>query len=447
MEVPEEDTGDELLLNVLSDIFYRVEFDNIPSADPNVRVEADGLPNLFDIKKLRLIQWDCDGTHPRLAGTYNVNPDTNSAIVNGFIDGVPNLTQESIAVSECQVFGIAGNSFYSPFRLTDDQFSRVQFINLAEKPGSPFDTVGLSLNDVPVTRLFPPRSATIFGGVEPGTQVSLRDTDADTSVASLPLTIDTGEDYVSISGIGQGGSIEQFTHQVLLDSTACDSSIQVLFFNGLFGGETIDIVLNQSSSVGDNVSPGEYGDSECLSPIFPQSVQIHDAGTGEVLGTVELDLSPYELDESLVITVSPARTGTSSAPRLAQQNITLLIFDSSGERAEAPLVTSVDEQVPPQFPAKFALHKNYPNPFNPSTQIRFAVPEAARIKIVVYNMLGERIRTLVDARKAAGVHSVTWDARDDRGRNVASGVYIYRLEAIAADQQAFVATQKMLLMK
>ena len=91
--------GDTLMLDVLSDQFWQVEFDQIPPLDPNIRVEADELPNVFDIKSLRLIQWECDGTIPRLAGLYDLPGGVPFPIFNEFIDGVPNVKQKGVDVN------------------------------------------------------------------------------------------------------------------------------------------------------------------------------------------------------------------------------------------------------------------------------------------------------------------------------------------------------------
>jgi flagellar hook assembly protein FlgD len=79
-------------------------------------------------------------------------------------------------------------------------------------------------------------------------------------------------------------------------------------------------------------------------------------------------------------------------------------------------------------PKTFELANNYPNPFNPTTVIRFGVPSASDISIVVYNVLGQKVRSLANGPVAAGFHEVTWDGRDDLGTVVQSGVYFYRLE-------------------
>jgi hypothetical protein len=94
------------------------------------------------------------------------------------------------------------------------------------------------------------------------------------------------------------------------------------------------------------------------------------------------------------------------------------------------------------LPDRFALYQNHPNPFNPTTEISFDLPEAANARLVIYNIMGQRVVTLVDRFTEAGTHSVTWNSTDDQGHRVGSGVYFYRLEA-----GAFVDTKKMILLK
>ena len=78
-----------------------------------------------------------------------------------------------------------------------------------------------------------------------------------------------------------------------------------------------------------------------------------------------------------------------------------------------------------ETPLAFRLDKNFPNPFNPRTTIRFALPEAGRTRVVVFDVAGRQVKTLVDEDLSAQVHSVIWNGDDDRGRTVAAGVYFY----------------------
>lgn len=98
-------------------------------------------------------------------------------------------------------------------------------------------------------------------------------------------------------------------------------------------------------------------------------------------------------------------------------------------------------------PTEFALLQNYPNPFNPSTTVKFALPEASRVTIEVYNLLGQRVTTLVSDAMPAGFHSVKWDGTSGAGQQVGSGVYFVRFAATAADGRAHTDVRKAVLMK
>jgi FtsP/CotA-like multicopper oxidase with cupredoxin domain len=80
-------------------------------------------------------------------------------------------------------------------------------------------------------------------------------------------------------------------------------------------------------------------------------------------------------------------------------------------------------------PATFALAQNYPNPFNPSTTINFQLPSDELVELKIYNRIGQEVRTLVNSGYQAGSHKVVWDGKNNRGRSVASGMYIYRIKA------------------
>ena len=83
------------------------------------------------------------------------------------------------------------------------------------------------------------------------------------------------------------------------------------------------------------------------------------------------------------------------------------------------------------------LSQNYPNPFNPETVIRYSIPQAEEVSLVVYNLIGEKVALLINGNMPAGNHGVTWDAA-----NLPSGIYFYRLQA-----GDFVQTRKMVLLK
>jgi hypothetical protein len=107
--------------------------------------------------------------------------------------------------------------------------------------------------------------------------------------------------------------------------------------------------------------------------------------------------------------------------------------------------TKVEEDEEVTLPNAFELYQNYPNPFNPTTTIRFTVEgqrRPIRTTLKIHNILGQKMRTLVDELKRAGSYEVIWDGKDDRGKEVASGIYFYQLKA-----GDFIETKKMLLLR
>ena len=81
----------------------------------------------------------------------------------------------------------------------------------------------------------------------------------------------------------------------------------------------------------------------------------------------------------------------------------------------------------PGLPQGFALGPNYPNPFNPATLLPYHLPTATHVRLEVFNLLGQRVATVVDAERSAGAHTAQWTGTDAAGRAVGAGVYIYRL--------------------
>ena len=119
-------------------------------------------------------------------------------------------------------------------------------------------------------------------------------------------------------------------------------------------------------------------------------------------------------------------------PKLSNNNV---------EAADAE-VSATSELTTGAVPTEFKLGTNYPNPFNPTTTITYHLPEAAHVSLSVYNVAGQRVAELVSSQQSEGVHQAVWDGRDAAGVSVASGLYLYRIEA-----GTFKQTRKMTLLK
>lgn len=113
-----------------------------------------------------------------------------------------------------------------------------------------------------------------------------------------------------------------------------------------------------------------------------------------------------------------------------------------GEFNDGRIAVEVEVMPMQAVPAVYALHANAPNPFNPTTSIRFDLPQAGQVRLEIFDVLGQQIRVLVAQALPAGGHQFIWDGRDHSGRQVGSGMYLYRLEV-----GAFTQVRRMLLLK
>jgi len=117
-------------------------------------------------------------------------------------------------------------------------------------------------------------------------------------------------------------------------------------------------------------------------------------------------------------------------------------FSGFSVRCVSDIAVSVDDRDGVMHPNSFSLAQNYPNPFNPSTSIQFSLPRASNVTLEVFNILGQKVTTLVDKRLFAGSHNAVWNGMDASRRAVSTGIYLYRLTA-----GDFVETKKMILLK
>ena len=162
------------------------------------------------------------------------------------------------------------------------------------------------------------------------------------------------------------------------------------------------------------------------------------------------DLSHYNLYRQNVI-IGGSATIISTEDNFYSDNVNqsgefeywVTAVDVSGNESDpsnAAMVTlGVEEEM---IPMEFALLQNYPNPFNPSTQIMYTLPNTSAVEIVIYDMLGSKVRTLFSGSQDAGYKNVLWNATNEKGDPVSAGMYIYTIEA-----NGFFASKKMILLK
>ena len=129
-----------------------------------------------------------------------------------------------------------------------------------------------------------------------------------------------------------------------------------------------------------------------------------------------------------------------------EYRVTLLIWDEPGRGARAEHFITIEslgtDESNPGIPTDYKLSQNYPNPFNPITTLRYDLPEQSMVNIIIYDLLGRQVRTLLNQTQDAGYRSVIWNATNDYGKPVSAGVYLYKIQA-----GEFVQTRKMVLLK
>ncbi len=151
----------------------------------------------------------------------------------------------------------------------------------------------------------------------------------------------------------------------------------------------------------------------------------------------------YGHDDANATTSTYPKTGESIALKVNGSKVyPAITWTANGDRKRVENLSMSPTSVRETVPTAFALGQNYPNPFNPSTNISFSIPTNARVQIDIFNVAGQRVRTLVDRSFDAGEHTVQWDATDASGKSVAGGMYFYRLTS-----GEFVQSRKMMLLK
>ncbi len=153
---------------------------------------------------------------------------------------------------------------------------------------------------------------------------------------------------------------------------------------------------------------------------------------GSTWQSIAMNLPQSQLDYSWTV---PNVATDSGQVKVVQDNSTGMDYsDASGNFA---ISTTTGIKEPNSYAENFVLYPAYPNPFNPKTTIRYELPKSSIVKIEVFDVFGQSVVTLVDKRKPAGYHTVDFD-----GSNLASGIYLYRIQA-----SDFVHVKKMVLMK
>jgi hypothetical protein len=149
---------------------------------------------------------------------------------------------------------------------------------------------------------------------------------------------------------------------------------------------------------------------------------------------VAIEASNLPADGSTSYTLTEYSQGREGASHILTNGVPIHV--------SSPEVSSLRLAKAQPSPIAFAFEQNSPNPFNPSTKINYQVPSASQVTIEVFNVLGEKVATLVDEVKDAGYYNIVWNGRNDNNAPVASGMYIYSMQA-----DKFSSVKKMMFLK
>lgn len=238
-------------------------------------------------------------------------------------------------------------------------------------------------------------------------------------------------------------------------------NVPTLYDSTIVGGlklTTFDVVGYTAKNVVYASAPMSGYSVDNLAPAPPANVSAHSGVGVAILAwdkSAAADFKYFAVYRSTTPGVSTSGTplASTSSPQYSDAAVVsgtvyyykITAFDFSGNQSNASnevslLVTEVGEGA--GIPTEYALRQNSPNPFNPTTRIAYDLPQAAHVSIQIYNTLGMKVATIVDHDQPAGYYSIVWNGRDNQGASVASGIYIYKMEA-----GNYTSVKKMMLIK
>ena len=215
---------------------------------------------------------------------------------------------------------------------------------------------------------------------------------------------------------------------------------------GSFGSTSDPNYLPYLSAVGELFQPNPFGLFNMTGNVSEWCLDWYDPDFYQISVDSNYCCNPINDNVPENIEVKVLRGGNYTYPG---------IFAMSSHRFDTPPFVTTDhmgfrvvarEQLDTKqellLPETFALHQNYPNPFNPVTTLRYDLPKNSLVTIIIYDMMGREVKTLINQTQGAGYRSVIWDATNDYGKPVSAGIYLYQIQA-----GEYISTKKMVLLK
>ncbi len=241
--------------------------------------------------------------------------------------------------------------------------------------------------------------------------------------------------FLSASAVsGDFDSLDLAIGGVIFDTVSSATSVSLVCTQADNFDPTISLAATQSYGTADSVQIDLWGASS--DPEYPDSLLTfgYTADNDSLLVTIDTAAGTMTLKSDLAYSGTIELIVTVSDPGSASSSDTVTVTID-------PYV-SVDDETEATLPNQFTLEQNYPNPFNPVTTIEYSVPSRSNVTIEIFDILGRKIKTLVDESRAAGEYQITWDGNNTNGQKVSTGIYFYRFQA-----NDHVATRKMILLK
>ncbi|MCG8608253.1 T9SS type A sorting domain-containing protein [bacterium] len=278
----------------------------------------------------------------------------------------------------------------------------------------------------------------------------------DNDLVTINLTDGSASSVASITGISSGQTIigmgfDQTAGTMYLASTDLSNGGSELYTIDLStaAASLVGPITNAQSVLGIAVNPA--GDIFAFDDGADNLVAVDGAtGAGTVVGALAINTVAQDADFDPATGVLYWTFFAAGSGRLATVDV------STG--AATPVTTwsadfiafAIFNESPPTsvrepalaFPEQFGLQQNYPNPFNPETVIQYDLNQNGHVELAIFNLLGEKVRSLVDQVQRAGAHQIRWNGLDDNGNRASSGLYVYRLSVGASSQ-----TKRMILLR
>jgi len=270
-------------------------------------------------------------------------------------------------------------------------------------------------------------------------QVGIAPADA-AVIATFPFYLEENASYVVMATGLVGDTDHPFTLKASGFKTAHEDNnhFALKIYHGATDAPAVDLYANGTLLV-TNLSYGEFTDYLDV-PVGSYTIDVVPHGTSTPAASFTADLSSAGGGAGIVYAsgfLNPPATDPDAAFSL------VLTTPSGGVGTELPATTpifaSVDEGV---VADKFELKGNYPNPFNPTTKIRFSNDRISNVKVTIYSLRGEKVATLMNKSISAGTYDVTWNGKNSKGSMVPTGMYLYNIESDKRSLQG-----KMLLLK